>query len=281
VELHEVGAVDAIVDTVGVCAALESLGIEEIWCSPIAIGTGSTRSAHGVLPNPAPATAALLRDANAPSAGLSTTLEVSTPTGVALMTALATGFGPMPPATITAVGYGAGTVDVADRANVVQVIVGDASTEHTSDGTPVTLLEANVDDVTAEELAHAISMLIAAGAHDAWLTPIVMKKGRPAHTIGVLCDPSSTQRLHTMIVELTGTFGVRAAALRRWPQRRTMSTVDIDGHTIGIKTSEHRVKAEFDDAAKAAQALGHPVRDVIARAERAARHAVARPPEES
>ncbi len=276
VELHEVGALDAIVDVVGVCAALESLGIDEVWCGPIAVGTGSTRSAHGTLPNPAPATVALLRDARAPTIGLDTTLEVTTPTGAALMTALASGFGPLPPVTITALGYGAGTADVADRANVVQVVIGDATRECGGDGTTVVLLETNVDDVTGEVLAHAVAQLLAAGAHDAWLTPIMMKKGRPAHTVSVLADPADADRLRSKIVELAGTFGVRATALRRWPQQRIMSTVEVEGHAIGIKTSAHRHKAEFDDAAAAAHLLGLPVRDVIARAEQAAYDVAAR-----
>jgi pyridinium-3,5-bisthiocarboxylic acid mononucleotide nickel chelatase len=124
VELHEVGALDSIVDVVGVCAALEALDIDEVWCSPIAVGHGSVRSAHGVIPNPAPATVALLSEAGAPTVGLATTLEVSTPTGAALMTTLASGFGAMPTMNPSGVGYGAGTADTPERANVVQVVIG-------------------------------------------------------------------------------------------------------------------------------------------------------------
>ncbi len=112
---------------VGACAALESLGITEIRCSPVAVGTGTVRSAHGLIPNPAPATVALLRDAGAPTVGLETTLEVTTPTGAGLMTTLAGGFGAAPPMTIEAVGYGAGTADTPERANVVQVVIGEAT----------------------------------------------------------------------------------------------------------------------------------------------------------
>ena len=197
VELHEVGSLDAIVDVVGVCAALESLDIADIRCSPIAIGTGSIRSAHGVLPNPAPATVGLLREAGAPSVGLPTTLEVTTPTGAALMTTLATGFGAAAPMVISSVGYGAGTADVAERANVVQVVIGERTIgSDTGDaGTPVTLLEVNVDDATGEVLAFAVAALLTSGAHDAWITPIVMKKGRPAHVVSVLCDAADADRL--------------------------------------------------------------------------------------
>ena len=270
VELHEVGALDSIVDVVGVCAALEALDIDEVWCSPVAVGHGSVRSTHGVIPNPAPATLALLTEAGVPTVGLDTTLEVSTPTGAALMTTLATGFGPLPSVTSSAVGYGAGTADTSERANVVQVVIGQASDDHDHDGAPVALLEANVDDVTGEVLAHTIGRLLAAGAHDAWITPIVMKKGRPAHTVSALCDPAAVTSIRTVLVRETGTLGVRMSTLHRWPQRRDETTVDVDGHTVRIKVAEHRVKVEFDDAAAAAERLGLPVRVVLDRAARLA-----------
>lgn len=270
VELHEVGAVDSIVDVVGACAALVSLGVEEVVCSPIALGTGTVRSAHGTLPNPAPATMALLTEAGAPTVGLDTTLETTTPTGAALMTTWARSFGAMPPLTVDTVGYGAGTADLADRANVVQVVIGQAASDNPESdrhdsGTPVMLLEANVDDATGEVLAHAIERLLAAGAHDAWLVPIVMKKGRPAHTVCVLTDPASATELRELLVRETGTLGVRARELRRWPQRRTTADVTIDGHTVRVKLGTGRVKVEFDDAVEAASALDLPVRTVIER----------------
>jgi uncharacterized protein (TIGR00299 family) protein len=266
VELHEVGALDSIVDVVGVCAGLEALDIDEVWCSPIAVGHGSVRSAHGVIPNPAPATVALLTAAGAPTRGIDTTLEVSTPTGVALMTTLAVGFGATPPMAITAVGYGAGTADPPERANVVQVVIGEHAEQTGDEGTPVALLEANVDDVTGEVLAHSIARLLAAGAHDAWVTPIVMKKGRPAHTVSVLCDPAAVGDLRSLLVRETGTLGVRMTSLRRWPQQRAETTVDVDGHAIRVKIAAHRAKVEFDDAAAAADELGLPVRVVLDRA---------------
>jgi hypothetical protein len=273
VELHEVGALDAIIDIVGVCAALESLGIDEIWCSPVALGTGPINSAHGTIPNPAPATIALLAAAAAPVVGLNTTLEVTTPTGAALMTTLSAGFGAAPSMTPSAVGYGAGTADVAERANVVQVLIGDRVGDESgqpSEGTDVVLLESNVDDVTPEVLGHTVSVLLRLGAHDAWITPIVMKKGRPANTVSALCDPSSIDEIrHALVVE-TGTLGVRASTIKRWPQQRSVTSVDIEGHRIGIKISDHRIKVEFDDAVQAAHALGLPVRIVLDRAVAAA-----------
>ena len=273
VELHEVGALDAIVDVVGVCAAMESLDIDEIWCSPVALGTGTIKSAHGQIPNPAPATVALLATAGAPTVGLDTTLEVTTPTGAALMAVLSSGFGATPSMTLSAVGYGAGTADVDERANVVQVLIGERGNteiERSSEGTDVMLLEANVDDVTGEVLAHTVSALLEMGAHDAWITPIIMKKGRPAHTVSALCDPSSIDAVRRVLVTETGTLGVRASTIKRWPQRRSMTSVEIDGHQIGVKVSGHRIKVEFDDAAQAAKSLGLPVRVVLDRAVAAA-----------
>lgn len=277
VELHEVGALDSIVDVVGVCAALEALNIDIVRCSSIGLGSGTVTTAHGVLPHPAPATMALLADAGAPTHGLPTTLETATPTGAALMTTLASGFGSIPSGASIAVGYGAGTADTEGRANVVQVVIVDQSkssqskssqidTSQVNDGEAVTHLEANVDDVTGEVLAHTIVVLLDAGAHDAWLTPIIMKKGRPAHTVHVLCNPARTAEFRDLMVRETGSLGVRASAIQRWPQRREHTTVEIDGHVIGIKRSEHRIKVEFDDAARAAAALGVPVRVIINRA---------------
>lgn len=276
VELHEVGALDSIIDVVGVCAALESLGIDEVRCSSIGLGAGMVTTAHGVLPHPAPATMALLTEGGAPTHGLPTTLETTTPTGAALMTTLASSFGTIPSGVPGAVGYGAGTADTPDRANIVQVVtvtsVDGASADASlgEDGAQIVQVEANVDDVTGEVLAHAVAALLDAGAHDAWLTPIVMKKGRPAHTVSALCDPAASSTIRDVLVRETGTLGVRATTIRRWPQQRESAIVDVDGHEIGVKIATNRVKVEFDDAARAAAALGIPVRVVIERAVAAA-----------
>jgi uncharacterized protein (DUF111 family) len=153
---------------------------------------------------------------------------------------------------------------------VVQVVIGDsADTTIDDQGQAVRLLEVNVDDATGEVLAHTVSQLLAAGAHDAWITPIIMKKGRPAHTVHALCDESRAGELASLLVRETGSLGVRASSMRRWPHARREITVDIDGHPIRVKIAEHRVKVEFDDAARAAAALGLPVREVLRRAEQA------------
>ncbi len=268
VEFHEIGSVDAIVDIVGTCAALESLGVERIVCSSITVGEGTVLAAHGQLPNPAPAVTELLARRNAPSRGVDDRKELATPTGVALMCALADEFGPMPAINVTSVGYGAGSADIPGRPNVVQVVIGDAvsASAMPEPGQPVRLLETNVDDVTGEVIAHTIASLIAAGAHDAWATPIVMKKGRPAHTVHALCDPSASAMIGALLLRETGSLGLRSTEARRWPQHRSERHVIVDGHTVRAKVALGRVKVEYDDAAAAAAALGRPLRDVLAQA---------------
>ena len=267
VEFHEVGSLDAIVDIVGSCAALEVLGVERVVCGPITTGQGTVRAAHGQLPVPAPAAVELLARRGAPVRGIDHEGELATPTGVALMMALADGFGPLPAMTVQSVGYGAGSADTAGRPNVVQVVVGAAEPGTAApSGQPVTLLEANVDDVTGEIVAHTIGALLAAGAHDAWATPIVMKKGRPAFTVHALCDGAHLDVVRAAMVAETGTLGVRGATMRRWPQQRTETSVEVEGHRIRLKLAAGRVKVEHDDAAAAARALDVPLRVVMERA---------------
>ena len=155
------------------------------------------------------------------------------------------------------------------RDSVVQVLLGErAASTGLAPGQPAVLLEANVDDVTGEVLAHTVARLLAAGAHDAWVTPIVMKKGRPAHMVSALCDPAVVDRIGGVLIAETGSLGVRAHQLERWPQTRTDSIVTVEGHPIAVKVASGRVKVEHDDAVAAATALGRPLRDVIAEAER-------------
>ncbi len=267
VELHEVGAIDSIVDVVGVCAAIESLGIEEIEFSPIAVGHGSVTTAHGEFPNPVPAVTELLTQAGAVIRGLDTTMELATPTGVALMTVLGSHCGPMPTMAVSSTGFGAGTRDTPSRPNVVQVVVGERVDAPSGSGRDAHEVSVNVDDVTGEVLAHTIARLIEVGAHDAWLAPIVMKKGRPAHTVHALCDDAHHDVVIATMLAETGSMGIRSHVVERWPQRRAEMTVDVDGHAIRVKVADHRVKVEFDDAAVAARALGVPVRQVLAEAE--------------
>ena len=155
----------------------------------------------------------------------------------------------------------------------MQIVVGSAPTAEASPSQPVVLLEANVDDATGEVLAHAVGRLLDSGAHDAWITPIVMKKGRPAHTVAALVDPVDAGRIAGVLTAETGSLGVRGSRLDKWPAARTVETVDVDGQAIRVKVTSDRIKVEFDDAAAAASSLGLPVREVLARAEAAARAA--------
>lgn len=272
VHFHEVGGVDAIVDVVGVAAALEILGVDEVHASPVATGLGMVRTAHGMLPNPAPAVVELL--AGAPTYGLDIPVELTTPTGAGILAALCDGWGPMPAMTITSSGFGAGTRELDDLPNLTQVVVGvlAAAAGGGHAGQPVVLLEANVDDATGETLAHAVAALLDAGAHDAWITPIVMKKGRPAHTVSVLADPAESARLAEVLRLGTGSLGVRGATLERWPAARTVEVVLVEGHELRVKVSAGRVKVEHEDAAAVAAATGLPLREVVSRAEEAWRN---------
>jgi uncharacterized protein (TIGR00299 family) protein len=269
VHFHEVGGIDAIVDIVGTCAALEVLGVDVVHASAVATGTGMIRSAHGALPNPAPAVLELLRDA--PTYGRDVGVELTTPTGAALLAALATGWGPMPAMTVEATGYGAGSRELADLPNLTQVVLGVVEAAGGPDaGQPVVLVEANVDDATGETLAHTLAALLEAGAHDAWITPILMKKGRPAHTISALADPSLAGQVAARLTAETGSLGVRGARLERWPAPRAVETVDVDGLPVRIKVSPGRSsKPEHDDVARVARLRGLPLREVRFRAEQA------------
>ena len=278
VHFHEVGALDSIIDIVGVAAALEVLGVDEMCSSSVATGTGMIRAAHGMLPNPAPAVVELLASVRAPTRGLDLSVELTTPTGAGILAALAVGFGPMPPMAIAATGFGAGTRDLDHLPNVTQVVLGTSLAARAVEGQPVLLLEANVDDATGETLAHTIAVLLEAGAHDAWVTPMVMKKGRPAHTVHVLVDPVDAAHMADVLARETGTLGVRGATMQRWPSRREVNEVTVEGDTVRVKVSPNRVKVEHDDAARVARRTGIPLREVVSLAEEAWRRRRQSPP---
>jgi uncharacterized protein (TIGR00299 family) protein len=269
VHFHEVGGHDAIVDVVGTAAALEILGIDEVRASSVATGTGMVRTAHGLLPNPAPAVVRLLE--GVPTYGREVGVELTTPTGAAILAALAASFGPLPTMEIGGTGFGAGARDLDDLPNCTQVVIGAVgpSAATGGNGQPVAVLEANLDDATGEQLAHALRSLLDAGAHDAWITPVVMKKGRPGHTIHVLADPSLVEALRDLLRVTTGTFGVRALHGERWPAARTIEPVHVGGHPVNVKAGGGRVKAEFDDVAKVSAETGLSVTEVASRAEQA------------
>jgi hypothetical protein len=269
VHFHEVGGHDAIVDVVGTASALEILGIDEVRASSVATGSGMVRSAHGLLPNPAPAVVRLLE--GVPTYGRDVGVELTTPTGAAILAALATSFGPLPAMEVGGTGFGAGTRDIDDLPNCTQVVIGTTGSAHHAHttGQPVIVLEANLDDVTGEQLAHALRSLLDRGAHDAWITPVVMKKGRPGYTIHVLADPSLLESLRDLLRVTTGSFGVRAIHGERWPAARTIEPVSVAGFPVQVKVGGGRVKAEFDDVVQVAAQTGLAVSEVASRAEQA------------
>jgi uncharacterized protein (TIGR00299 family) protein len=274
VSFHEVGALDAIADVVGVCAGFAALADPEVVVSPVAVGSGSVRGAHGTLPVPPPAVAELLRSvpsyAGPPGAPA---MELCTPTGAALLTTFATGWGPQPAMTVGSIGVGAGGRDPEGHANVLRLFVG-APAEHVPDG--AVLLESNVDDLDPRVWPQVIATLLDAGASDAWLTPILMKKGRPAHTLSVLVPAERAALVRTTIFRHTSAIGLRETALDKHALDREMAAVDVDGQPVAVKLARDdgvlvNAMPEYDDVVRAAAALGRPVSDVLADALAASR----------
>jgi uncharacterized protein (TIGR00299 family) protein len=268
VHFHEVGGHDAIIDVVGTAAALEVLGVDEVCASAVATGTGMVRSAHGRLPNPAPATVRLLE--GIPSYGRDVAIELTTPTGAALLAALSTSFGPLPDMTVASSGFGGGTGEMEDLPNCTQVVIGRrVERPAVGPGQRAVLLETNLDDVTGEQLGLAVAAALGVGALDAWVSPVTMKKGRPGHVLHVLTDATRLETLRAEIQRVTGTMGIRATAVERWPVARLLDQVTVDGMTIRMKVSGGRAKPEFDDVALVAAKTGTAPHEVASRAEEA------------
>ncbi|MHB8681714.1 MAG: nickel pincer cofactor biosynthesis protein LarC [Acidimicrobiales bacterium] len=264
VHFHELGAHDTIVDVVGTAAALEVLGVDEVSASTVSTGSGMIRSAHGLLPNPAPAVVRLLR--GVPTRGLDVGVELTTPTGAAILAALGSSFGPLPPMVVRASGFGAGSRDLEGLPNCTQVVIGTALAPGAA-GEPIFVVETNVDDATGETLAHTLDVVLEAGARDAWITPVVMKKGRPGHTVSALVDAALLEQVRGVLLAETGSLGSRAYGVDRWAARREMDAVDVDGMRVRVKVSAGRVKAEQADAAKVARQTGRPLREVLSEVE--------------
>ncbi|MEP7089667.1 MAG: nickel pincer cofactor biosynthesis protein LarC [Nocardioidaceae bacterium] len=271
VHFHEVGALDAIADVVGVCAGLAHLGLDTLVVSPVAVGSGHVRGAHGEMPVPPPAVAELLR--GVPTYAGPGSAELCTPTGAALITTHASSYGPQPPMTVAGIGVGAGGRDPGTHANVVRLLVGEQT--GASSGTPL-LLEANIDDLDPRLWPEVIAALMAAGASDAWLTPIMMKKGRPAHTLTALVSADRAGGVRTEFFRQTSTIGLREIPVGKTALERSMRTVRVSGHQVHVKLALHdgqvvNAQPEYDDVVRAATASGRPVKDVLADAAALAR----------
>jgi len=267
IHFHEVGAVDAIVDIVGACIGFNALGVDKFACSPLNVGSGSAKMAHGVLPVPAPATANLLQGKPTYSNGVQR--ELVTPTGAAMVATLCDCFGPQPPMTVSAIGYGAGTADLEGQPNVLRVMIGETA-EKAVPGyhEEISVIEANLDDMNPQIYGYFLEKALAAGALDVYTTPVQMKKNRPGTLLTVLCKPPDTNALTSMIFEETTTFGVRTTRAQRRILPREHVSVNTTFGEVRIKLSRVngrilQVSPEFDDCRKLAVEKNVPLQQVI------------------
>ncbi|MCX6604671.1 MAG: nickel pincer cofactor biosynthesis protein LarC [Acidobacteria bacterium] len=263
VHFHEVGAADSISDIVGACIAFELLGVDEIACSPINVGSGLVETEHGTLPVPAPATAQLL--INKPIYSKGPAMELTTPTGAAIVATLATHFGSLPAMSIRSTGLGAGTADFKVQANVLRAVIGErtAATEATS----VNVLEANIDDASPQVLGYTMDRLFAAGALDVALQPIQMKKNRPGSLLSVIAKPEDTDALAAIILRETTTIGLRITTAERRVAARRFIHVDTPWGAVRMKVTAQGATPEYDDCRTLAEAKGVPLKDVLAQAQ--------------
>jgi uncharacterized protein (TIGR00299 family) protein len=282
VAFHEVGAIDSIVDIVGTAAALAWLAPAAVTCAEVAMGQGTLTCAHGVLPVPAPAALEILRDAAGVMASGGLAKELTTPTGAAILAHAVTAWTGAPTGTPVAVGWGAGDFELPDRANVVRVtaIAPRASTspEDAADAAAMWRLEANIDDMNPELAGHVIERALAAGAMDAWWTPITMKKGRPALLFGALASDAARDAVVQLLLRETTTIGVRFDRVERTVLARETVVVDTEYGPVAIKLARGADGAvwnaapEHDACASVAATAGVPLKDVYAAAIAAWRH---------
>jgi len=257
IHFHEVGAVDSIIDIIGSAVGLDLLGVDRFEASPVPPGRGSIRAAHGRMPLPAPATAEILK--GVPLAESPVEMEMTTPTGAAILATVAERFGPLPALTIDAIGLGAGTREVPDQANILRLFVG--TVELPSSHDRVWMLETNLDDLPGEVVGHVMVKLMEAGALDAFVTPIQMKKNRPGVMISVLCDDAKIPAMEEILFRETTTLGVRRYPVSRHKIKRREVRVETPFGTIRGKLGilENRPPSfspEYDDCARVAAERG-------------------------
>lgn len=257
IHFHEVGAVDSIIDIIGSAVGLDLLGVDRFEASPVPPGRGTVHAAHGRMPLPAPATAEILK--GIPLAESPVEMEMTTPTGAAILATVAERFGPLPALTIDAIGLGAGTREVAEQANILRLFVGTVETPGSHDR--VWMLETNLDDLPGEVVGHAMLKLMEAGALDAFITPIQMKKNRPGVMISVLCDIAKIPDVEDVLFRETTTLGVRRYPVSRHKIKRREVQVETPFGTIRGKLGivENRPPSfspEYDDCARVAAERG-------------------------
>ncbi|HEX6304182.1 MAG TPA: nickel pincer cofactor biosynthesis protein LarC [Anaerolineales bacterium] len=271
VHMHELGGLDTIIDVVGALVGLKILGVERVYASPLPLGRGFTRSAHGTIPLPAPAAVALLH--GIPVVGSDLEFEMVTPTGAAILTHIAHGFGSIPEMKLLSSGYGAGGRDLPIP-NVLRVLLGEEDLEESVEIETLALLETNIDDLNPEIYDHVMARLFSAGALDVTLSPLQMKKNRPATQLAVLCRPEDTPQLSDILFAETSTLGVRKQLVERHSLARVIKVVNTPYGPVRVKLASWRdkVKAtpEYDDCRELAKAKGIPLRDIYQAAELAA-----------
>ncbi len=275
VEFHEVGSLDAIGDVVGCCAAIVDLAPARVVCSPVTVGHGEqVRGAHGRIPIPGPAVTHIATEASIPVTGGPVPMETATPTGMALVASLAEAYGPLPTMVIAASGLGAGSRDPERVANVVRAVLGRGLAGQAADQV---VLETNIDDLDPRLWPGVLASLLEAGAADAWLSPNLMKKGRPGQTLSVLCDAADRQAVVGIIAASTPAIGLRETAVTKHLVDRELVTVTVEGHRVAVKVARRdgrvvNVQPEFRDVEAYAAAVGLPVKRALARAIAAADH---------
>jgi hypothetical protein len=263
VHFHEVGAVDSIADIVGACMGFELLAAEKVCCSAVNVGSGTVQTEHGTLPVPAPATASLLRGTPVYSRGPA--VELTTPTGAAVVSALASEFGAMPAMKIGTVGYGAGDRDFKVMANVLRVLVG--SSAAASEATFVTVLEANIDDLSPQVMAYAMERLMEAGALDVSVQTLAMKKSRSGFLLRVIAKPEDRERLAAIIFAETSTLGLRSSVMERMVEARRIVEVTTKYGMVRVKvTDSGNIAPEYEDCRALARSKNVPLKDVLAEA---------------
>ncbi len=271
VHFHEVGAADSIADIVGACVALDLLGVERVHVSAINVGSGTVLTEHGVLPVPAPATAALL--AGIPVYARGPEMELTTPTGAAIASTLGRSFGPLPAMRISSIGHGAGDRDFREQANVLRVLVGEWAGDHAAapESTVVSVIEANIDDSSPQVLGYALDRLMEAGALDVSLSPLQMKKNRPGSLLRIIARPEDQERLAQIVFAETSTLGLRIHAAERRVQDRRVVEVDtpwgkVRGKVSGHSSGQEMFAPEYDDCRALAERSGAPLKQVLAAA---------------
>jgi uncharacterized protein (TIGR00299 family) protein len=263
VAFHEIGAVDSIVDIVGAAAALAWLRPTRITARRVPLGGGTVETAHGRLPVPAPATLELLAGAEVEAGG---EVELTTPTGAGILAANASAYGPMPPLKVVGVGWGAGDRELTDRPNLLRVVAGTPARTAATDAGDVVLIEANIDDMNPELCEPLLDALFAAGAVDAWFTPIVMKKSRPAFTVAALCAPGEREAVVQALLRESTTIGARYSTAARTVLPRRFVDVETAWGTVPVKVAGEgellHASPEYEACRRLAQAAGVPVKRV-------------------